>query len=222
MSGYPLLLEGARIRALVVGGGRVAERKVRALIESGASVRVVAPHITPWLRALASEGQRLGLSARPYDRADIGDASLVIAATADRAVNAQVAVDALALARLVNVADLPEDGNCATVAAHHSGPLTIGVSAGGVPAAAARIRDVVGGRFDRRYAAALTALAALRHQLLAHGDEAAWTAAERALIGPDFCDAVEGGEFAGRAASWASERSMGSVAKPQGEGVVWD
>jgi siroheme synthase-like protein len=201
VSAYPLVLEGDRIRALVVGGGAVAHRKVVALLDSGATVRVVAPVAGSALRALAGHG-RLTLVEREYRADDIGDATLVIAATNVRAVNARVAADARARSRLVNVVDAPAEGDWMTVAAHHAGPLTIGVSAGGLPAAASHIRDAIADRFDDRYAAAVTGLVTLRRRLLDDGGSDVWREAKRALIGPDFCDVVENGGLAPRLAAW--------------------
>jgi precorrin-2 dehydrogenase/sirohydrochlorin ferrochelatase len=189
-----MLLDGARIRALIVGGGAVAHRKAKGLLESGASVRVVSPGITPALRAI--EDERLVLVERAYASADIADATLVVAATDVRAVNARVAADARAAGRLVNVSDAPAEGDWVTVATHRAGPMVIGVSAGGVPSAAARIRDAIGERFDARYGEALAALARLRQR----GSE--WSAAEAALIGPDFCQQVERGELVTLVAAW--------------------
>jgi siroheme synthase (precorrin-2 oxidase/ferrochelatase) len=97
---------------------------------------------------------------------------------------------------LVNVSDAPAEGDWVTVATHRAGPMVIGVSAGGVPSAAARIRDAIGERFDARYGEALAALARLRQR----GSE--WSAAEAALIGPDFCQQVERGELVTLVAAW--------------------
>jgi precorrin-2 dehydrogenase/sirohydrochlorin ferrochelatase len=198
-----VLLEGARIAALIVGGGRVAERKARALLAAGASVRVVAPTITPGLRELAAQTERLTLIARDYAPGDVGDALLVIAATDDAEVNRCVARDGReGGARLVNVADDPEAGNCVTVATHRAGELVIGISAGGVPAAAARIRDRLAAHFDERYAAAVETLAGLRRTMLARGDRAGWRRALDALVTESFCDTVENGTFADEVARW--------------------
>jgi siroheme synthase-like protein len=205
VSGVPILLDGTRIRALVVGGGAVADRKASALLDAGARVRVVAVVIGEALRDReATSGGRLALAMRAYRPDDIADATLVVAATSDRAVNARVAADARAAGRLVNVVDAPGDGDWVTVATHRAGPLVVGVSAGGVPSAAARIRDSLAVRFDERYGAALEALGALRSRLLADGDagRAAWAGAETALIGRDFCDAVERGDTVVRTAAW--------------------
>jgi precorrin-2 dehydrogenase/sirohydrochlorin ferrochelatase len=202
VSGYPLLLEGTRIHALVVGGGRVAERKVRALVASGAMVRVVSPAFTDGLHELAASTDRLTLLERAYERGDVGDALLVIAATNDAALNQCVARDAHHAVRLVNVADDPDAGNCVTVAAHHAGDLVIAVSAGGVPSAAARIRDRLAERIDARYAAAVGALAHLRGTLLSRGERDAWRRAVDALVTDRFCDEVERGTFADEVSRW--------------------
>jgi siroheme synthase-like protein len=190
VSAFPLVLDGARIRALVVGGGAVAHRKAAALLDAGATVRIVAPALNPAMRELARH-DRVSVSEREYDVADIDDATLVIAATDRRDVNARVAADAHARSRLVNVADEPAEGDWVSVATHRAGPLVIGVSVGGVPTAATRIRDAIAERFDRRYAGALSALIATRRRLLDEGGRDAWRTLEGALIGPDFCDRVE-------------------------------
>jgi siroheme synthase-like protein len=179
----------------------VATRKVRAFCDSGAQVRVIAPVIADEVRALQPTG-RVTLVERGYRADDIGDAQLVIAATNDRAVNATVAADARAASRLVNVTDLPAEGSFATMATHRSGALVVGVSAGGVPGAAARIRDVIATRFDSRYARALAELADLRRSLLDRGDAGAWRALSRDAIGDEFCESVERASLSERVSPW--------------------
>jgi siroheme synthase-like protein len=201
VSGLPILLEAAGLRVLVVGGGAVATRKTRAFCESGAVVRVVAPVIADEIRALEPTG-RVSLAERPYASDDIGDAQLVVAATNDRAVNACVAADARAASRLVNVTDLPADGSFATMATHRTGALVVGVSAGGVPGAAARIRDVIAERFDSRYARALADLADLRRSLIDRGDGLAWRVLAREAIDGGFCESVERASLAERVSTW--------------------
>lgn len=201
MSGVPLLLHGASLRALVVGGGEVAARKASGLAECGAAVRVVATSAGATMRSLAASGA-VHLTERPYERADIRDALLVVAATNDRATNARIAADAQASHRLVNVTDAPDQGSCSTMATHRAGPLVVGVSAGGVPDAATRIRDAIAGRFDARYGAALASLAATRRALLEVGDRETWRRRAAEAIGDDFCRSVEQGTFAERVASW--------------------
>jgi precorrin-2 dehydrogenase/sirohydrochlorin ferrochelatase len=200
--GLPLLLDGDWISALVVGGGQVALRKASGLLEGGASVRVLARELHPQLEELAARDPRLTLERGDYAASAIADATLVVAATNDARVNSTIAADARAQRRLVTVVDAPEGGNCVTPAVHRAGSLVIAIGTGGVPGAAARIRDEIAEQFDDRYAAAIAGLTRLRGQLLTASGSARWRAAAGALIGEDFCDAVEEGKFAERIASW--------------------
>ena len=201
MSGVPILVEGAALSVLVVGGGPVAVRKAAAFAAAGATVRIVALDPSAAMRDLV-QGSGATLVERAYVRDDIGDAALVIAATNDRAVNAAVAADARASARLVNVADVPADGSFATMATHRAGALVVGVSAGGVPGAAARVRDAIAHRFDERYAGALAGLATLRRALLDRGASAEWRALSSDVIDDRFCETVESHTLDARVDTW--------------------
>jgi siroheme synthase-like protein len=196
------MLDGSSVTALVVGGGSVASRKVPALLESGASVRVRAPHIADDLASLAERDERLLIERAPYDAGAIRDATLVVAATDNGDVNAQVAEDARRLGRLTIVADDPPLGNCIMPAVHRSGELVVAVATGGVPGASVRVRDALARRLDGRYAAAIRELAHLRQRLLRQRDRASWRSAARALIADDFCESVETGTFVERLAEW--------------------
>lgn len=202
MSALPIVLEGSAVSALVVGGGRVAARKVRALVGAGARVHVVAPTIVDDIEALATTNTALRITRSRYEVEHLGDATLVIAATNDPAVNAAVAADARAARRLVNTVDRPELGDFISPAVHRCGDLVIAVTAGGVPNASARIRDSIGRKIDGRYAAAVRDLAALRRQLISAGNRDRWSEAAAALVGDDFCERVESGEFAAGIAEW--------------------
>jgi siroheme synthase-like protein len=202
VSGYPVLLDGRSINALVVGGGRVALRKVRDVIAAGGRVRVVAPSLVNDLIALQRETTNLTIVRRRFRDADIGDATLVIAATDDRSVNARVAQLAREQHRLVNVTDVPAEGTFTGMAAHRSGDVVIGVSAGGVPRAAARIRDAIAERFDDRYAEAVAAVRAVRRRLIDAGEASRWKGAMGGLLDDSFCARVESGTFAKEADAW--------------------
>jgi precorrin-2 dehydrogenase/sirohydrochlorin ferrochelatase len=201
VSGIPLLLEGSGLRVLVVGGGAVAARKLGALLDAGAQVRVVASRVNDVIRARA--GERLAIVERPYAPGDVGDAELVVAATDDRATNARVASDARAAHRLVSVADAPAEGSFTMMATHRSGVLVVGVSAGGVPGAAARIRDAIARRFDSRYAEALAELVELRRRLLDRRDTAGWRSLSTSVLDAEFCATVESDDLSSRVAPWA-------------------
>lgn len=207
MSAFPLMIDGSRLRALVVGGGPVGERKTFALLAAGARVRVVAPTVTPGLTAAAARspngaGERLTIERREYQDGDIGDAMVVVAATASPEVNARIADDADALNRFVNVVDGSSRGNCTTAATHRAGDLLIAVSTGRAPRVAARIRDALAERFDERYDEAIRAIAALRARLLTDGRAADWRLASDELLGDGFCQTVETGEVVPRVAEW--------------------
>jgi len=160
---YPLALTNlARVRCVVVGGGAVAERKVRDLLAGGAKPRVISQTLTDVL-AVWREAGRIEHLARPYRAGDLDGAFLAIAATDDRAVNATLAAEAARLGILANVADDPAAGNFHTVAAVRRGDLLLSVSTGGdSPALTARIRRELEARYGDEYARLLQLLRALR------------------------------------------------------------
>lgn len=200
MSDFPIALHGERISAVVVGGGRVGSRKALALADAGAAVTVVAPIVSADLDE-AEKTQRIDVVRDIYRAEHIERATIIVAATDSREVNAQIAVDANARGKLVNITDYPDEGNFHTMALHRSGDITIAVSSGGVPGAAARIRDAIAERFDGRYSRAVSALRGLRSQSITRGDDR-WKTAEPKLLGDDFCDSVEDGSFSQRMDSW--------------------
>jgi siroheme synthase-like protein len=187
------MLHGDRIRALIVGGGRVAVRKAKSLLDAGATVQIVAPTIDEDLTSLVSP--RLTLGRRPFSVNDLDSVNLVVVATNDRELNARIARLAHEKQRLVSVADAPADGSFASMATHRAGELVVGVSAGGVPRAAARIRDAIATRFDTRYARAIDALRTRRSRLLDSGKRRDWQSAAGELIDERFCARVESGEL---------------------------
>lgn len=200
MSDFPIALHGERLTAVVIGGGAVGTRKALALAEAGAQVRVVSPEVTAELGE-AERTRRLSILRESYRPEQLGDATLVIAATDSREVNAQIAVDAHSRGKLVNITDFPDEGNFHTMALHRSGDVTIAVSAGGVPGAAARIRDAIAERFDARYGRAVSALRGLRSRLISGGDER-WRDAAPKLLADDFCSSVEDGSFTEKVDTW--------------------
>lgn len=101
---YPVMLDVARLRVLVVGGGAVATRKVAGLAEAGGRPAIVAPAVTDELRATVGR-LRLVWHPRPYESADVDRQHLVFAATDDPAVNERIAADARAVGALVSRAD---------------------------------------------------------------------------------------------------------------------
>ncbi len=97
-----LRLDGCR--CVVVGGGRVAERKIGKLLQSGAKVTVISPAVTPRIQQWSESG-RVTWHERGYGEGDIAGARIVFAATDDRALNRRVFAAADAAGKWVNVAD---------------------------------------------------------------------------------------------------------------------
>lgn len=159
---YPAFLNLQGRPCVVIGGGPVAEGKVKGLLEAGARVHVVAPELTPTLEDWAAEG-RIWLRRRAYQPGDLAGATLAIAATDDRTVNHRIWVEAQARGVLLNAVDDVEHCHFIAPAVHRQGDVTVAVStAGKSPALAVYLRDLVAGLIGPRYAGLLDLLAAAR------------------------------------------------------------
>ena len=161
---YPMMVDLTDRRCLVVGGGRVAERKVALLVECGAAVEVVSPAATARLETLA-EAERIRLRRRPVRTADLDGAFLVVAATDDAEVNRDVAERARAAGSLVNVVDDPEACSFQVPSVVRRGDLTITISTGGgSPALAKKLRQRLEQTIGPEYEGFLAALRELRER----------------------------------------------------------
>jgi len=144
---YPLFLKLNGAPALVVGAGRVARRKIEALLECGAQVTVVAPEAEAEI-AMWAEARRVAWHKRPFTPGDATGQRLAIAATSDRAVNAAVAEAARTQGALVNAVDMPDLCDFYVPAVVRRPPLLVAVStAGNAPALARRVREELEARF---------------------------------------------------------------------------
>ncbi len=197
MSIVPIGIRAESLTVVIVGGGEVGARKAAAFLDAGARVKIVDPQVSDVLRGRSTPS--LELIEREFTESDVDGGELVIAATDDAAVNARVADACRSRKRLCNRADDPADGSFETLAVHRTGPLTVGVSAAGVPGAASRIRDEIGKRFDSRYADAIESLRRLRESRRSAGD---WPRVADVVLAQDFCDAVEAGAISGRLSQW--------------------
>ena len=139
---YPLALRVAGRRVVVVGGGVVAARRARALVEAGADVQVVAPAIDPDLALLAAAGA-LTWVRREYRDGDLDGAWLAHTATGDPGVDARVLADADS-ARIwcVQAADARTASAWVPAVARVDG-VVVAVNAGGDPRRAAGLRDAI-------------------------------------------------------------------------------
>src|SRR6476620_1164263 len=139
---YPTALRLLGRPVLVVGGGPVATRRAKGLLDAGARVTVVAPAASAGLRELADAGL-LAWEPRPYRRSDVDAVWFVQTATGDAAVDAQVSADAEAQ-RIwcVNASD-HEASAAWTPAVPVVDDVKIAVNAGGDPRRAMAVRDAV-------------------------------------------------------------------------------
>ena len=139
---YPLGLRLAGRRVVVVGGGAVATRRVPALLDAGADVLLVAPELTPALRAHADAG-RLRWEPRRFVPADLDGAWLVQAAVDDPAAAAEVSAAAAERRIFCVRADDRVAATAWTPAVTRHGPVTVAVLGGGDPRRAMTVRDAV-------------------------------------------------------------------------------
>ena len=139
---YPLGLMLAGRRVLVVGGGTVATRRVPALLDAGAVVVVVSPHLTPALQALAADG-RIQWHERGFQPSDVDGCWLVHVAVDDAAVAAAVSAAAEERRVFCVRADDRHAATAWTPATTRQGPVTVAVTAGGDPRRAVAIRDAI-------------------------------------------------------------------------------
>ncbi|MBX0354834.1 NAD(P)-binding protein [Bacillus toyonensis] len=147
---YPLTVQVNKKRVVVIGGGKVAGFKIIPLLKQGADIVVVSPELDVNLVKLVEE-KKIRWYQREYEKSDIKDAFLVVAASSDSILNEQVAEDA-AKNQLVNVITNPESGNVHFPAAIHRGLLNIAVSTGGAsPKLAKKIRDDIANKYDETY-----------------------------------------------------------------------
>ena len=194
---YPVFLDVRGRRAVVIGGGAVAEQKVRGLVAAGAHVTLVSPDVTPALTDLGRRGA-IELRRRGYRDGDLAGAWLVIAAV-NRAVNAAVWAEAERLGVPLNAVDDLEHCSFIAPAVHREGDVTVAVSTGGKsPALAVRLRQRIARLVGRAEARLCALLGELRPELAARVPDArARTALWYAIVDSDVIEFVRRGDIEG-------------------------
>jgi precorrin-2 dehydrogenase/sirohydrochlorin ferrochelatase len=166
MAKYPIFLELGGRRAVVVGGGTVAVRKARALLEAGARLVVVTEEAGDVLTVLCAEHGAELIRAR-YTKQYIAGAALVIAATNDPKINEQVYRDCQALEILCNVVDDPEHCDFFVPAVVKRGDLQIAIGTEGYcPAYAGHLRQKLEALFTEEHGRFLAELERVRREIL--------------------------------------------------------
>jgi precorrin-2 dehydrogenase len=171
---YPIFLDLAGRRCLVVGGGSAGAEKAERLLDHGALVRVVSPTLAPVLAELAASGS-LEHREREYRAEDLDGCVLAIAATGVGEADAAVARDAGARGLPVSVAGAPTLGSFVGASSVRRGDMTIAVSTGGAsPGLARYLRADLEERYGPEWGELAALLGELRAELLAavpdHGD----------------------------------------------------
>ncbi|MGD9125083.1 MAG: bifunctional precorrin-2 dehydrogenase/sirohydrochlorin ferrochelatase [Desulfarculaceae bacterium] len=168
MDYYPAFLDLRGRLVLLVGGGQVAARKLAALLEAGARVRLVAPELHP--QAQACLGPQVEHRQEMFQPEDLEGTCLVISATDDEEVNRRVATEAEGRGLFVNVVDVPRLCSFIVPASLRRGDLCLAVSTGGAsPAAARRLREALELQFGPEWEPYLRLMRALRKWLTAQG-----------------------------------------------------
>ena len=162
---YAIQLRLMDRHCIVLGGGRVAQRKVRPLLAEGALVEVIAPALCGELQQLAAAG-KIRWRAAGYTAGCLAGAFLVFCATDDLAVNAAAAAEAQRQGSLVNVAAPPEHSDFQVPASIRRGRLQLTVSTGGAsPAFSRLLRERLEREYGRVYGEWLECLERLRAEL---------------------------------------------------------
>jgi precorrin-2 dehydrogenase/sirohydrochlorin ferrochelatase len=171
---YPVNLAIKDKQCLVVGGGSVASRKAKTLLECEAFVTVVSPDFTQDLLNL-EQISKINLIQRPYQTSDLENKFLVIGATNNEVLNRQVNADAEQRNMLCNIADVPDICNFILPAIIRRGDLCLAISTSGKsPAFAKKLRKDLEKAFGDEYALFLNLMGEIRKKLLAeeHAPEA--------------------------------------------------
>jgi siroheme synthase-like protein len=195
LAGWPvnLLVRGRRV--VVIGGGRIAQRKIEPLLDLGAEVIVVATQPGDAVRAWRDAG-RLELRERAFQPADLDGAWLAVTATDDPNVNAAVYIAGETRRIWVNAADDPANCSFTLMSIVRRADLVVAIGTGGrSPALATWLKRHVTEEMDAAYETLLDLLSEARESLRATGrssEDADWQQA----FGSGILDLVRAGRVA--------------------------
>ena len=169
MKYFPVNLDIAGRKCIVIGGGKVAARKVGALLDCGGTVQVISPELSAELQEL-HHAKRIKWLQRQYQQEDLRGAFLVIAATDDELVQEDVFCEAEKNSQLINVADVPQRCNFILPATVKRDNLTISIStAGKSPALASKLRQKLEEIIGPEYGTLAEIMGLLRSEVLRQG-----------------------------------------------------
>ena len=159
---YPLFADLNGRSCVVIGGGRIAQGKVRTLLDYGAKVTVISPEVTQPLAVYARQG-RIRYVPRRFKKCDLDGAWLVYASTNDEEINQKVFKTAQKKHIFANVVDQKPLCSFIAPAILKRGPLTIAVSTGGAsPSLAKKLKRELDASIGNQYGPILKLLESLR------------------------------------------------------------
>jgi precorrin-2 dehydrogenase / sirohydrochlorin ferrochelatase len=177
LRGYPVNLVVDGRRCVVVGGGRIAARKIDALLAAGARVHVVAPKLGDEVRALRDGGQ-ITVDEREFQPGDLDDAWLATTTTDDPAVNHAVFAAGEARRLWVNSADDPDNCSFTLMSVVRRGDVVVTIgTAGRSPSLAAWLKQRLTAELGPEYETLLELLSEEREAMRAAGrssEDADW------------------------------------------------
>ena len=162
---YPVFLDLAGKRVLVIGGGNIAHQKIANLLKAGAEVTVISPELNEEMSALAAEG-RFRYVHRPYQPADIEGYFLAFVATDDRSANEAIWREGRERGVLVNAVDDPPNCDFIMPGVAQRGDIVVAVSTSGrSPAMARKLREELETFLTEDYVQMLDLAAEVRSEL---------------------------------------------------------
>ncbi|WLT31193.1 bifunctional precorrin-2 dehydrogenase/sirohydrochlorin ferrochelatase [Geothrix sp. PMB-07] len=137
MTLLPLFLDLKEKQVLLVGGGSVAQAKLRSLLPTGVTLRAVATRFSADFR-LEAEGHPVHLLERPFEAGDLDGTHLVVSATNDPEANARIASQARQRGIWINAVDDPPSCDALFASTLRRGPWTLAISTEGAFAGLSR------------------------------------------------------------------------------------
>ena len=140
---YPVFLNLAGKRCVIIGGGTIAQGKIRGLLQAGCQITVISPDATPGIRQAAQRGD-ITWQQRVYEPGDLEGAFIGVAATNVWHVNRDIYEEAERLGVLLNVVDDPDLCSFIAPSIVKREPVTLAISTGGAsPALARKLRETL-------------------------------------------------------------------------------
>lgn len=162
---YPIYLDLENKRCIIIGGGKIAERKCLSLMKSGAIVTVISPDITKRLEYYKEKG-KIKHIPRLYTKGDLKSSFLVIAATDSEEINRKVYFEAKDRNILLNVVDNPELCNFIVPSVFKQGDLKIAIcTCGSSPAFSKRVRKELEAIYSPEFSQYLNFIKKIRNRI---------------------------------------------------------